>query len=39
MRTDGWTHTEVTEVIVAFRNIANAPKIEADDEGRTQHAQ
>jgi hypothetical protein len=34
MRTDGWTHTQMTELIVAFRNIANAPKIEAHEEGR-----
>jgi hypothetical protein len=29
----------MTELIVAFRNMANAPKIEAHEEGRTQHAQ
>ena len=39
MRTDGRTHTEMTEIIVAFRNIANAPEMEAHEEGRTQHAQ
>jgi hypothetical protein len=35
VQTDG--HTEITEVIVAFRNIVDAPKNEAHEEGHTEH--